>query len=41
VANAGTDGRGIAILAGDAVAGRPGIHVVMLLRPEGLVPRSI
>ena len=30
-AHAGSDGRGIAILAGDAVAGTPGIHVNFLL----------
>jgi branched-chain amino acid transport system permease protein len=30
-ANAGSDGRGIAILAGDSVAGTPGIHVNFLL----------
>jgi branched-chain amino acid transport system permease protein len=30
-ANAGSDGRGIAILVGDSVAGRPGIHVNFLL----------
>ena len=29
--NAGSDGRGIAILAGDSVAGTPGIHVNFLL----------
>jgi branched-chain amino acid transport system permease protein len=30
-ANAGSDGRGVAILVGDAVAGTPGIHVNFLL----------
>jgi branched-chain amino acid transport system permease protein len=30
-ANAGSDGRGIAMLVGDSVAGRPGIHVNFLL----------
>jgi branched-chain amino acid transport system permease protein len=30
-ANAGSDGRGIAILVGDSVAGRPGVHVNFLL----------
>ena len=30
-ADAGSDGRGIAVLVGDSVAGRPGIHVNFLL----------
>jgi branched-chain amino acid transport system permease protein len=30
-ANAGSDGRGVAVLVGDSVAGRPGIHVNFLL----------